>query len=208
MRVKTFKFTTKKLESEYLDFISTFFKELSDKKIINLILDLRNNIGGRTVSAGNLYAYLIQEANPYLSINSYSDETSPMRAEWMLSLKKPIQPAQNNFKGNLYILVNGGSFSATGMLCSLLKYHQIGKFIGEETGGSYLGMAPDNSLTTLENTQIQIPNTCRRFETKVSGLTPGRGIFPDYPVTPSLEDYLHGNDVEMEFAIELINQNQ
>jgi len=34
----------------------------------------------------------------------------------------------------------------------------------------------------------------------------GRGIFPDYHITPTIQDYIDGRDVEMKFAIGLIKK--
>lgn len=49
--------------SKYKVFIDEFFKELSDKKISNLILDLRDNWGGDPKFSAYLYSYLISRAS-------------------------------------------------------------------------------------------------------------------------------------------------
>ena len=39
-------------------------------------------------------------------------------------------------KGELLVLINGGSFSSTAILCACLRRDQRALFIGEETGGN------------------------------------------------------------------------
>jgi len=34
----------------------------------------------------------------------------------------------------------------------------------------------------------------------------GRGVIPDYEVEPTFEEYTHGTDSEIEFALKLINK--
>jgi hypothetical protein len=36
----------------------------------------------------------------------------------------------------------------------------------------------------------------------------GRGVLPDYPVTISVEDFIEGRDVVMEYAFQLISKSR
>jgi hypothetical protein len=65
-------------------------------------------------------------------IDGFFDAGTPGYPELRL-----IKPARNKFSGTMYVLIDGGCFSTTGHLCSLLRYHGIGTFIGEETAGSF-----------------------------------------------------------------------
>jgi len=40
----------------------------------------------------------------------------------------------------------------------------------------------------------------------VSGYPPDRGIIPDYPFSPKIQDLLSGKDAEMDYVIELIKK--
>lgn len=42
----------------------------------------------------------------------------------------------------------------------------------------------------------------------VPGYPKDRGIIPDYPVSPTIEDLLNDKDSVMEFTIDLITQNR
>jgi C-terminal processing protease CtpA/Prc len=118
---------------------------------------------------------------------------------------KTLTPAPNQFTGRLYLLIDSGCFSTTGHLCSLLRYHGIGTFIGEETAGSY--SCTDNSKDiTLSRTGLVLRPSTTVCATAVSGLTPGRGILPDYEVVPTIEDRLAGTDIQMAFAVNLVKR--
>ena len=97
------------------------------------------------MSRQSIYSYLISKPLSFLTPNG-SMVTSDLKFN-------QVEPAPNHFNGNLYILINGGSFSATGLLISLLKYNHIGQFIGEESGGSYI-----TSANKFQR-NIELPNT-------------------------------------------------
>ena len=127
---------------------------------------------------------------------------------WLFSLvysdlKSPMDPAEDNFTGDLYVLVNGGTFSTTAHLCSLLTYHHIGQLIGGETGGNYICTDGSHDMT-LKYTKLRLHYSTTPYSTKVEGFDKGRGITSDYPITITLEDVLSQNDVAMEKALELI----
>ncbi len=178
---------------DYKQFVYSFFKELEEKDIENLVLDLRGNWGGPPAPAAFLYSYLNSEPTSF-----YGDTLF-----YYFAYKWPILPAANCFKGELYTLINGGSFSTTGHLISLLKYHNIGSFIGEESGGSGVVTA-FGKFVNLRNTGLRLHCSTGVFNTAVEGLKKGRGIMPDYKVTLTMEDHIKEMEPEKEKAIKLI----
>ncbi len=196
LKIRSFNFYYNENEAEYMkfvDFIDNFFLKVSQTNITDIILDLRGNSGGDPYCAANIFTYLINEPAAYFS------EDTPMYTK----LKTAIAPVEPTFEGNLYTLIDGNSFSTTGHLASLLKYHNIGTFIGEESGGSFV--CSDMSRNgELSNTKIYYRYSTKAFKTAVSGLIPGRGVIPDFQITPSIDDLLKNKDLEMELAIKLI----
>lgn len=179
---------------DFTGLIDDFFGRLSEREVKNLILDLRGNDGGDPYSATYLLRHLINKPFRYFShrsIGFYND------------LKSHQEISDNLFTGNLFILVDGGCYSTTGHICSLLKYHKAGIFIGEETGGSYACNGAYKEFT-LKNTGINLLLPHGVFITDVNGLTKGRGIMPDYSVQPSIEDIVNKKDVVLERALSLI----
>lgn len=171
-----------------------FFQEVADKQIPNIIIDLRGNWGGPPKSSVLLYSYLIQQPEKYFT------NDAPF---YYYKYKKAIEPAENNYDGNVYILTDGICFSTTGHLASLLKTHNLGTFIGEETGGSFLCSGNARS-STLKNTRLRLYCSVDTYQVEAPGLTPGRGVMPDYGVKPSLGDYLREDDPVKKFALDLI----
>lgn len=184
----------------YREFLRRFFKELHEQEIEHLILDLRGNWGGSAPYAATLLSYLIKKPVQYFN------EDLPFFFSLVYSyLKSPMDPAEDNFTGNLYVLVNGGVFSTTAHLCSLIKYHDIGVLIGTETGGNYICTDGAHNMT-LKNTKLRLHYSTTPYKTEVKGFEKGRGLMPDYPVEKTLEDVLLQQDPFMEKALELISE--
>ncbi|MBN2279860.1 MAG: hypothetical protein JXQ65_04700 [Candidatus Marinimicrobia bacterium] len=177
-------------------FIDSCFLVIKDKKIENLILDLRDNNGGDPFCSSPLFAYLIDTPHPYFEKEYHHYE----------GFEKPFQVAENNFTGKLYTLIDGNCFSTTGHFCGLLKYHNIGKFVGGETGATFT-CTGSVMYENLEHTKI-IFGTARRsrYSAAVKNMDPMRGVIPDFPVEQTQKDLIDNNDTVLEFTIELINR--
>ncbi|THU38211.1 hypothetical protein FAM09_16155 [Niastella caeni] len=118
------------------------------------------------------------------------------------------QPAENNFKGNVYVLINGGSFSCSSEFCSVADFNSNAIFVGEETGGGYYGNTSNMFRDIiLPNTNLRLSIAFIKYLSAVEGSTAeiGRGIMPDYPVKPTALDIKNGVDKELKFTLELIN---
>ncbi len=196
--VSSFNFYDAVGQTAFKERVDAFFGSLSENKTDNLILDLRNNWGGDPTIAAYLLSHLISEPIVYFS-NDYGG------ALFYDALTKPLEVADNAFHGNLYVLVNGASFSSTGHVASLLAYHHIGTFVGQETGGGYVCTDNTKSLV-LDHTGLVLGSSRTIFKTAVEGMVLGRGIIPDYETTPTVADYVNGVDLEMAKAIELIGE--
>ncbi|MGA2974360.1 MAG: S41 family peptidase [Spirochaetia bacterium] len=193
LTVRSFAIVTADWLQDFRKFLGTFFNTLRDQGTRNLVLDLRGNWGGDPYASSTLYAYLIREPSPYFGEGT----------RYYPTLVQPMQPEASAFRGALYVLTNGASFSSTGHLCSLLRFHQLATFIGEETGGSF--SCTDGSRDyELPETKLVFRSSTQEYHAAVTGFTPGRGIIPDYPVAPTLQDMLRGRDVQMDFALHLI----
>jgi len=180
----------------FIHFIDSVFQIIHDKSIQNLILDLRDNDGGDPFAAAHLFSYLAKNPAPYFSepIGKYA------------RLAETIPLAENRFHGNLYILINGMCMSTTGHLCALLKYHNLGNFIGEETGATYT-CNDGKEYLHLKNTRIQFWVATLTAAVAVEGMPKNRGIRPDHPAQPVIEDLTNRNDTVMEYTLSLIIGN-
>lgn len=183
--------------TSYNAFIDTFFQEVAEKTIDTIIIDVRNNFGGDPNVAAHLFSYLEKEPVPYFA-EGFST--------FYPTLASPVPLANQPFTGKVYVLMNGNCFSTTGHFLALLKYHEIGTLIGEESGGSFACTDASRSMA-LKHTQLQFRYSTKIFQVAVDGLTPGRGIMPDIQITPTLEDILSKKDLEMEKANARIKGN-
>ncbi|KIA97565.1 hypothetical protein OA93_13645 [Flavobacterium sp. KMS] len=209
-------------KENYILFLEQTFKEIKDKKIDNLIIDLRGNGGGRDTYGSLLYSYLTNTPFEYYTslestsqkltkndLSSYKPKENPsedyFRGRNNLATQKP---SLNNFAGKVYILIDGMSFSTTAEFCAIAKSNNRALFIGEETGGGYFGNTSGNAVElVLPNTQIyvSIPTTKYVLSVKKDKYS-NRGILPDYKITPTINEYIQDKDVQLEFALKLADQ--
>jgi C-terminal processing protease CtpA/Prc len=120
---------------------------------------------------------------------------------------KVNKPKPNNFSGKVYVLINGGSFSASSILSSNLKGTKRAIFVGEETGGAY------NGCVAGRMPSFTLPESKLRIQLGLGVVAPfhkspieGRGIFPDVEIIPTIEDRILGKDPELDWILNEIKQ--
>ena len=216
----------------YVAFLEETFREFKENGKKNLIIDLRNNDGGEDENGKILASYLFDKPFNYYQALEFKNTsydflkyTNISAEEWeglVKGLKKnsngwydftdyPNIGEQNNstpyFNGNVYVLINGNSFSTTGELTSIIHFNKKAKFVGEECGAAYYG---SNSgiipLLTLPNTKIKISIPLLKYTMAVDNYPKDRGIIPDYPFLTDMKDLVNGKDAEMEYLLKLISK--
>ena len=121
-------------------------------------------------------------------------------------MQKPIPPV---FKGKVYVLINGRSFSATGETTSLIHYHKKAVFVGEECGSGYYGNTSGFMVgVELPHTGIRVGVPLVRYTMAVEGYPKDRGIIPDYPYEATVEDVLANRDAVLYYAVGLARKNR
>lgn len=194
--------------------IEEAFGRMKAAKTENLIIDLRDNQGGNFQPAILLLSYLLDSNFEYFkeikSVNKNKQGEQRLKTESgkMLGLN---QSKQNSYKGNLYVLINGGSFSNTASFCSKIKFYKRGVFLGSETGGNavvFSGVFGLKSKTILPNTKIICDNS--NYQLVVTNLdqNTGHGVIPEYTVHPDIHTILKGEDFVLHSAIELIKSKR
>jgi C-terminal processing protease CtpA/Prc len=115
----------------------------------------------------------------------------------------------NSFKGKIYVIINGGSFSASSLISSNLKSSKRVTFVGEETGGAFNGtVAGFMPVVKLPNSDLQIRIGLMVMAPHHKTEIEGRGIFPDKEINTTLEDRLTGNDPELSWILKDIKTNK
>jgi C-terminal processing protease CtpA/Prc len=117
------------------------------------------------------------------------------------------QPSKPGFRGPVYILINGHSFSTTAEFLSHVHSRKRATFIGEESGGGYYGNSSGfMPRVVLPNSKVIVfvplmtyYMSVGNYQSKIAS----HGIIPDYPVQYSIEELLEGKDRELALALEL-----
>lgn len=209
------------------------FALLEKNEVADLIIDVRNNGGGRVGNSTVLTRYVsdhrfkiadslyaVRGGSPYAR---YIKNNLAIRASLIfLTRKKDKQyhfgyferhafapRKRNHFSGRVYILTGGNSFSATTLFVNGVKGQKNVSVIGEETGGGAYGnsawMIPD---LTLPNTGIRMRLPLFRLVMNKGLPNSGRGIEPDIPVRPTVESIRRNYDNKMLKATQLIRENR
>jgi hypothetical protein len=207
LTIKTFSRSRwEKANKDFYQFLKKAFEEIHQKNVKGLIIDLRDNNGGRDEYGSKLYSYLTDK--PFKYYTSLQSTTKEFTSEYHTNLA--IQkPSKDNYKGKVYFLINGLSFSTTAEFCSIAKSNERGKFIGEETGGGYYGNTSGPSRTIiLPNTKISVKIPLHKYGLAVKNSKyKDRGIIPDYIITQSITDFINHKDIQLNFAIRLAEKD-
>jgi len=195
MTVRSFNYSEMK---KYMKKLTVWFKEIKDKKIKNLIVDLRGNMGGHPELSSKLFSYFISKPAAYFK--------EPPNFQPYTDLFKPLKPNENRFHGSTYFLADGGCRSSTGHFLALVKYHKLGKIIGDIPGASFT-CNDESRLTVLPNSQLQFSTAQTTFTAAVDGWKRDEQIMPDFLVKPEIEDIIIGKDTVMEFVQNMIHKD-
>jgi hypothetical protein len=216
-----------KTRPRFPDFLTDAFRSLEEKQTPGLVIDLRGNGGGMDEYGKFLFAHIMDRPFLYYwaletkkdryDLFRYTDETAAAAQElarplsrnargWFDVLGHPNRGLQStrkpHFAGRVAILVDGGSFSATGETTSAFHYFKKAVFFGEECGSGYYGNTSGFMVTaTLPASRVRVRVPLVLYTMAVDGYPKDRGIFPDFPVAPTIEDLLAGRDVVMERAL-------
>jgi|ERR1035437_6908785 C-terminal processing protease CtpA/Prc len=115
---------------------------------------------------------------------------------------KLAHPKAGRFKGKVYVLINGGSFSASSLLSSNLQGSKRATFIGQETGGAYNGcVAGIMPVLTLPTSKLTIRFGLLVCQSSFQSKTDGYGILPDKEINPTVQDRINGIDPELEWIL-------
>jgi hypothetical protein len=227
LTVRQFGDDPEKASPRYPEFLEQAFRSLEEKKTPGLVIDLRGNGGGRDEYAKLLFAYVMDRPFMYYAgletkkddfdLFRYTKETAADREElktplhknergWFNVLGHPNRglqmPAEPGFRGRVAILIDGGSFSATGETTSAFHYYKKAVFFGEECGSGYYGNTSGFMVTaTLPRSGLQVRVPLVLYTMAVDNYPKDRGLVPDFPVTPTIEDLLAGRDPVMEKAL-------
>ena len=126
------------------------------------------------------------------------------------TFNKYIEPNENAFKGQIYLLISERVASAGSQFASLVASNTTAIIIGNETMGGYFG---HNGHTPVEYelpnskiiTQFSIVNL-KQDVTERKNQIFGRGVIPDIYKSQTLKEYIDNEDNIIDFTIKLIEE--
>ena len=194
-----------------LRIITKLLSYLADTSF-GMVKDIRSRLPDP--SANTLIAYFDPEKT--VSFKSSCVPGTHIGNSWHMDVRpefcRPYGPnpvaGRNRFKGSLYVLIDGATFSSAALFTTALKAQRKGVvFIGRETAGTEEGC---NGFAmqqlTLPNSGIVIDFPWLRVVSMAPSPAGGRGLMPDYPIAYSPEDVVKSNDPDLVRALQLIRQ--
>ena len=224
---------------DYEAFYKQSFQKIKNFKTKTLIIDLRNNGGGRLNEIAKLYTYLTDKDFNFVEKSLVTKKTSLLytgfykgggvgtkilktifaigyyplmffsvrkyedNKYYKQASSKTKKPDINNFKGKVYVLINGGSFSASSIISSNLKGSKRAVFVGEETGGAYNGtVAGFMPMVEMPHSKINVRMGLMACIPVYKTDIEGHGIYPDKEIIPTLEDRISNIDPELNWVLD------
>lgn len=211
------------------------FRYIKKAGITNVVLDLRSNGGGRINLSTLLTRYVSRTAfkvadTAFAVTKSLRPFTRYIKSGFINNLglffltrknkdglyhfghweRRLYQPKKaNHFGGNLYVLINGSTFSASAIFCNAVKGQPGITLAGEEAGGGWYGnngiLIPD---MTLPNTHIRVRLPLFRLVQYKHVAKDGRGVTPDVYIGANYDALIKGYDKKMQVVMEMIKEKR
>ena len=216
-------------------FFRRSFRSLRENNIKNLVIDIRANGGGDISNYVLLTKYIrnapFKVADTAAAVSkSFAPYTRYIKSGFfnniglILLTKKQSDgryhfgywerhtmklKGKGHFSGDVYVLTNGLTFSASSLFCSSIKGQANVTLVGENTGGGWYGnsgiMIPD---ITLPNTKLRVRLPMFRLVQYQHVPQKGTGVVPDIYVVPTVESLRKDIDRKMEFVKEMIKEKR
>lgn len=209
----------------YFKYLDECFKRINQSGVPFVIIDIRGDLGGQPQTY--LMSYFIDDSE--LLTYGYADTKeiafkknikAKLKGEYrdykkvlrkkskgkMANMTLSDFTSVDNFKGQVILLTDGGSFSASANLAANLKAKANCYIIGEETGGNEDQGNTGNIVLKLPNSKIYVTinpfyfNNCVHTN-NTSGIQPDRYIPDEYQLKRK-------SDPQMDAALRYIKQNK
>lgn len=214
-------------------FLRQSFRYIRQTGINNVVLDIRSNGGGK-IRLSTLLTKYVSRVNFKVADTSFA-VTKTLRpyskyikesfvnnlglfiltrkhkdgfyhfGHWERKLYKPKKA--NHYTGDLYVLINGRTFSASSLFSNAVKGQPGVLLVGEETGGGWHGnngiLIPD---IVLPQTKLKVRLPLFRLVQYNHVPRDGSGVKPDLYVGTNYEALVNGIDYKMQVVMEMIRK--
>ena len=196
-------------EKEYKNFIDSSFVEIKRKNLPNLIIDLRNNLGGDDSFSDYLVSYIADQPFRWCSeftlktsailkdhVQKNYDTTNPYWKSVLTNEDGSIypyefdeynpQPKEKRYSGKVYVLVNRQSHSQSAVTASQIQDYKFATIVGEETG-DFPSLYASQYGYTLPHTGVEV-KIAKGYIVRVNGSKKPEGVLPDIYIKDHLLD--------------------
>ena len=204
---------------DFMLFMDSAFTVISEKQIKYVIIDnLRG--GGLTDLADSLMSYFTNK--PYGLMEKKKTKISPLTEEFIENKKtegiiqdgyfiqeypKHSFDRENRFSGKTYILTGPVSYSTGTCFPAAAKCYQNAFIVGEESGQPLLSNGDQNQFS-LPETKITCVTALSIVYMPCNNNDQINGVFPDFNITPTLDDLLNDREYTLEYTLKLIRENK
>ena len=155
------------------------------------------------------YAFKSLAYPTYLFAQVFSTYKKDGNVYYKMRADKITKPNRNAFHGKIFMLINGGSFSASSIIAAKLKNDKRVTLIGEETGGANDGtVAGFYSYQKLPNSKISLPIGLLFVKPNITFTNTKKGVLPDVKVTEKMQDIIDKKDPQLDWILNEIEREK
>ncbi len=189
------------------EFWGAIFARLKADNLNHLVIDLRENRGGRNEFVWDLLPFINknQRQGVFSRATAYDGEDHGTK----LVFEIPPYDKTEVYSGDITVLINGNTFSNGSMTAMALREFANATLIGSETASRYHGFAASSwESYNLPNTDIpvRIPFFVTEYPVATAQQQRNQGVVPDIEIQPSIEDLINDRDAVKAHAQSLLNQ--
>ncbi len=193
-----------------------FFREIREKGVRNLVIDLSYNDGGEEERGAYLLSYLVSKPtrlveseflltdrdedlalanipdkvrkNKYDYISPLQDGKSMVKLSVYARELAIIEPRADRYDGRVFLYVNGRTASAASTFAAVMQSNNLAVIVGEETAGAYKGGGVAIGINlTLPNSRIRTQSSIAYMNFATAGRDGSRGVVPDHRYVPGFD---------------------
>ena len=178
-------------DMEFREFIYNFFRDITEKEIGSLIIDLRENSGGTSQVFDEIMIYL--DHDKFKSAGGRW-RLGPYMMKWESAEQKVTHMDDVSvFGGKVYILTSGNTFSSGTMIAEYMQDNGFAAVIGEECGSMPAGYG-DVSVFQTPNSAVTF-QVCTKYFDRVDESK------RDEPLTPDIKT---SRQTALSYALDMI----